>query len=111
MPSNRKKSDVVPGVAGVTIPPELLDQLVKGPMTPEQVQAPPPKTVLTKVGQIRVEVPRDRDDSYEPALIPKHERRRGAQTAVARATQCTRRQGTIGQGTDGGDEPVRHRLR
>jgi len=39
MPSKRKKSEVALGVARVTIPPELLDQLVKGPMTPEEVQA------------------------------------------------------------------------
>ena len=38
MPSKRKKPEVAPGVARVTIPPELLDQLVKGPMTPEDVQ-------------------------------------------------------------------------
>ena len=115
MPSKRKKSEVAPGVAGVTIPPELLDQLVKGPMTPEEVQAiclrfkkalieramggevthhlgyqpgearpdgqdnhrngTTPKTVLTDDGPIRLDVPRDRDGSYEPILIPKHERR------------------------------------
>jgi transposase-like protein len=115
MPIKRKKSEKVPGVAGVTIPPELLDQLVKGPMTPEEVQAAclsfkkalieramggemthhlgyrpgearpegqdnhrngtTAKTVLTDDGPIRVEVPRDRDGSYEPILIPKHERR------------------------------------
>jgi transposase-like protein len=34
------------------------------------------KTVLTEDGQIRIEVPRDRDGSFEPLLIPKHERRR-----------------------------------
>ena len=39
MPGKRKKSEKVPGVAGLTIPPELLDQLVKGPMTAEEVQA------------------------------------------------------------------------
>ena len=39
MPSKRKKFEISPGVAGVTIPPELLDHLVKGPMTPEEVQA------------------------------------------------------------------------
>ena len=39
MPRKSKKSDVVPGIAGVSIPPELLDQLVKGPMTAEEVQA------------------------------------------------------------------------
>src|SRR4051812_841388 len=33
------------------------------------------KTVLTGEGPIRVEIPRDRDGSFEPILIPKHERR------------------------------------
>src|ERR1700744_6374888 len=32
------------------------------------------KTVLTEDGPIRIEVPRDRDGSFEPLLIPKHER-------------------------------------
>jgi transposase-like protein len=32
------------------------------------------KTVLTQDGPIRIEVPRDRDGSFEPLLIPKHER-------------------------------------
>jgi putative transposase len=31
------------------------------------------KTVLTEDGPIRIEVPRDRDGSFEPLLIPKHE--------------------------------------
>jgi transposase-like protein len=115
MPSKRKKSEVAAGLAGVTIPPELLDQLVKGPMTPQEVQdiclrfkkalieramggelshhlgyrpgeARPEgqdnhrngttgKTVLTEDGPVRLEVPRDREGSYEPILIPKHERR------------------------------------
>jgi putative transposase len=115
MPSKRKKSEVAPGMAGVRIPPELLDQLVAGPMTPEEVQAAclsfkkalieramggemthhlgyrpgaarpegqdnhrngtTAKTVLTEEGPIRLEVPRDRAGSYEPLLIPKHERR------------------------------------
>ena len=115
MPRKSKKSDLVPGVAGVTIPPELLDQLVKGPLTAEEVQAiclnfkkalieramggelshhlgyrpgearpdgqdnhrngTTGKTVLTEDGAVRIEVPRDRDGSYEPILIPKHERR------------------------------------
>ena len=39
MPSKRKKTEVAPGVAVVAIPPELLDQLVNGPMTPEEVRA------------------------------------------------------------------------
>ena len=33
------------------------------------------KTVLTKTGPVRIEVPRDRDGSFEPLLIPKHARR------------------------------------
>jgi putative transposase len=33
------------------------------------------KTVLTEEGPLRIEVPRDRNGSFEPLLIPKHERR------------------------------------
>jgi len=33
------------------------------------------KTVLTGEGPLRIEVPRDREGSFEPVLIPKHERR------------------------------------
>jgi transposase-like protein len=33
------------------------------------------KTVLTDEGPLRIEVPRDREGSFEPLLIPKHERR------------------------------------
>jgi transposase-like protein len=33
------------------------------------------KTVLTEEGPLRVEIPRDRNGSFEPLLIPKHERR------------------------------------
>ena len=33
------------------------------------------KTVHTGEGPVRIEVPRDRDGSFEPILIPKHERR------------------------------------
>ncbi|MCW7541145.1 IS256 family transposase [Aquabacterium sp. A7-Y] len=114
MPSKRK-----PAAAGQaalpSIPKELIDQFVKGPMSAEAVQAAsmafkkalieralgaelshhlgyPPgaskpeeagnhrngtsgKTVLTEDGPLRVEVPRDREGSFEPVLIPKHERR------------------------------------
>ena len=97
------------------MPRELIDQLVKGPMSAEQVhtlflsfkkavieramqgelnhhlgyrpgEAKPEgqtnerngasgKTVLTDTGAVRIEVPRDRAGSFEPILIPKHERR------------------------------------
>jgi len=33
------------------------------------------KTVLTDDGAVRIEVPRDRDGSFEPQIIPKHARR------------------------------------
>ena len=33
------------------------------------------KTVLTEDGPLRLDVPRDRDGSFQPILIPKHERR------------------------------------
>ena len=33
------------------------------------------KTVLTEDGSLRIDVPRDRSGSFEPLLIPKHERR------------------------------------
>ena len=33
------------------------------------------KTVLTGDGPVRIDVPRDREGSFEPLLIPKHERR------------------------------------
>ncbi|WIW05758.1 MULTISPECIES: IS256 family transposase [Achromobacter] len=97
------------------VPAELLDHLVKGPMTPSEVQdlflsfqkaviertmaaemnlhlgyrpgedkpegqanernGASGKTVLTERGPVRVELPRDRDGSFAPILIPKHERR------------------------------------
>ena len=109
MPSKRKKPEGTAGVPGVTIPPEFLDQVVKGPMTPEEVQAAclsfkkalieramgaemsqhlgyrsgeirpagqdnhrngtTGKTVLTDDGPVRIEVPRDREGSFEPVLI------------------------------------------
>jgi hypothetical protein len=97
------------------LPDGLLDGLVKGPMTPAEVQdlmlafnkalieramgaemnmhlgyppgQPKPagqlnerngasgKTVITESGPVRVDLPRDREGSFEPILIPKHERR------------------------------------
>ncbi len=97
------------------VPAELLDHLVKGPMTPSEVQdlflsfqkaviertmaaemnlhlgyrpgedkpegqanernGASGKTLLTERGPVRVKLPRDRDGSFAPILIPKHERR------------------------------------
>ncbi|ABO54109.1 transposase, mutator type [Burkholderia vietnamiensis G4] len=119
MPMKKKRQTVARQAAArgplPELPKELLDQLVKGPMTPAEVQdlmlafnkavieramgaernlhlgyrpgqSKPPgqanerngasgKTVITDRGPVRVEVPRDRDGSFEPILIPKHERR------------------------------------
>ena len=99
-----------------SIPKELIDQFVTGPMTGDAVNeataafkkalieralgaemshhlgypsgASKPeasggnqrngrsaKTVLAGDGPLRIEVPRDREGSFEPVLIPKHERR------------------------------------
>ncbi len=114
MPRKTKKAAAVE--TGLpSIPKELIDQFVTGPMSAEAVNAasmafkkalieralgaelshhlgyepgvPKPehvnnhrngatgKTVLTDEGPLRIEVPRDRDGSFEPLLIPKHERR------------------------------------
>jgi len=96
-----------------SIPKELVDQFVKGPMTAEAVNAASmafkkalieralgaelghhlgqaeersdaarnhrngvsAKTIVTDEGPVRIDVPRDRQGSFEPLLIPKHERR------------------------------------
>ena len=34
-----------------------------------------PKTVTTEIGEVTVDVPRDRLGSFEPATVPKHQRR------------------------------------
>jgi len=116
MPSKRRKTAAEAGkTAELNVPKELLDQLVKGPMTqgdletmfrslkkavieramgaelsdhlgyepgdakPEgqsnQRNGASGKTVITDDGPVRIEVPRDRDGSYEPQIIGKHERR------------------------------------
>ena len=33
------------------------------------------KTVLTEIGSVQVEVPRDRDGSFEPVIVPERKRR------------------------------------
>lgn len=35
------------------------------------------KTVLTDIGPVELEVPRDRDASFEPVIVPKRKRRLG----------------------------------
>jgi len=115
MPSKRKKSDGATRTPELTIPPALLDQVVKGPMTQDEVEAvcrslkkavieramgaelsqhlgyspgegkpaeqpnhrngTTGKTVITDDGPVRIEVPRDRDGSFEPQIVPKHARR------------------------------------
>ena len=115
MPSKSNKTDRNGDLPELGIPPEPMDQMVKGPMSAEEIQSlclsfkkalieramgaelshhlgyragqtKPPgqdnqrngssvKTVLTDDGPVRIEVPRDRDGSYAPILIPKHQRR------------------------------------
>lgn len=115
MPSKSNKTDRNGDLPALGIPPELMDQMVKGPMSAGEIQSlclsfkkalieramgaelshhlgyragqtkPPAqdnhrngssaKTVLTDDGPVRIEVPRDRDGSYAPILIPKHQRR------------------------------------
>ena len=118
MPMKKKRTAAAQAAARgplPEVPAELLDHLVKGPMTPSEVQdlflsfqkaviertmaaemnlhlgyrlgqdkpegqanernGASGKTVLTEHGPVRVEIPRDRDGSFAPILIPKHERR------------------------------------
>lgn len=39
MPSKRKRNEGAASASGVSIPPELLDRLVQGPLPAEEVQA------------------------------------------------------------------------
>jgi transposase-like protein len=112
MPSRTKQKNAeiaARSAALPKIPKELMDQLVSGPMTGEEVNAATmafkkalieramgaelghhlgrpaedanhrngtsAKTVITGEGSVRVDIPRDRNGSFEPLLIPKHERR------------------------------------
>jgi transposase-like protein len=45
------------------------------PRGPNKRNGTTPKTVTTEVGQVRLDVPRDRDGSFEPQTVPKHARR------------------------------------
>lgn len=55
----------------------------------------PGKTVLTEVGPVEIAVPRDRDGSFEPKLVRKHERRLSGVEDVVRSLSAkgTRRGG------------------
>lgn len=115
MPSKRKPSAKMASTPELNVPKELLDQLVRGPMSqadlesmfrqlkkavieramgaemsdhlgyapgeskPEgqfnQRNGSSAKTVITDDGPVRIEVPRDREGSFEPQIIGKHERR------------------------------------
>ena len=115
MPNKRKPSAKAVSTPELNVPKELLDQLVKGPMTQEGLESmfrqlkkavveramgaemsehlgylpgeskpegqtnqrngSSGKTVITDDGPMRIEVPRDRDSSFEPQIIGKHERR------------------------------------
>ncbi|HVL37987.1 MAG TPA: transposase, partial [Fimbriimonadaceae bacterium] len=116
MPSKRKS--VAPGGGDPpepAVPKELLDHLVKGPMTqgehetmfrglkkavieramgaemnehlgyalgqskpegqPNHRNGSNGKTVITDDGPVRIDVPRDREGTFEPQIVGKHERR------------------------------------
>jgi transposase-like protein len=117
MPTSRKttKAAMAAAAAMPSIPKELIDQFVTGPMSAQAVNAASMafkkalieralgaelshhlgyrpgatkpedavnhrngasgKTVLTEDGPLRIDVPRDREGSFEPMLIPKHDRR------------------------------------
>ena len=115
MPRRRKPPTEVVSEGEVRVPKELLDELVKGPMTqgdlesmfrqlkkavieramsaemnehlgyrqgeskPEgqtnQRNGTSGKTVITDDGPVRIEVPRDREGSFEPQIVGKHDRR------------------------------------
>jgi putative transposase len=115
MPSKTKEKNaaIAAKMAALpSVPKELIDHFVHGPMTGEAVNAATvafkralieralnaelshhlrqtdeasvatnsrngksAKTVLTGDGPLRIDIPRDRASSFEPLLIPKHERR------------------------------------
>ena len=114
MPIKAKKTTGTP-VLLPSVPKELLDHFVSGPMSAEAITAAgvafkkalieralgaelshhlgyaagvakpegadnerngsSGKTLLTDDGKLRIEIPRDRAGSFEPLLVPKHQRR------------------------------------
>jgi putative transposase len=115
MPRKPKSPGQGAPTTDLQVPEELLDQLVKGPMSQDELESmfrslkkavieramgaemsdhlgyrqgeskpegqtnqrngASSKTVLTDEGPIRIDVPRDRQGSFDPLIIPKHERR------------------------------------
>src|SRR5215471_17457032 len=45
------------------------------PLGPNMRNGTRAKTVLTEIGPVQIEVPRDRDGSFEPVIVPKRKRR------------------------------------
>jgi putative transposase len=115
MPRQPKPPAKAISTPDLKVPQELLDQLVKGPMTQGELESmfrslkkavieramgaemsdhlgygpgeskpegqanqrngTSGKTVITDDGPVRIQVPRDREGSFEPQIIGKHERR------------------------------------
>jgi putative transposase len=115
MPRKPKSPGQGAPTTDLQVPEELLDQLVKGPMSQDELESmfrslkkavieramdaemsdhlgyrqgeskpegqtnqrngASSKPVLTDEGPIRIDVPRDRQGSFDPLIIPKHERR------------------------------------
>ena len=63
---------------------ELTHHLKNPPIEPNAIAGSPPnnsrnghskKTIQTQQGEMELSIPRDRNSSFEPVLVPKHERR------------------------------------
>ena len=61
------------------------------------------KTVQAELGEIRLDVPRDRDGSFEPKLLPKYQRRLAGFDAAARVNALLRAmsEALVKAGTEG----------
>jgi putative transposase len=99
MPRKTKTTAVADKAATSQFSAELLEQLIPVPVTPAELEGifqqfrksvleralgaemshhlgyAPGQTVLTDAGALRIDVPRDREGTFEPQLIGKHERR------------------------------------
>ena len=75
------------------------------------------KTVLTEIGPVEIEVPRDRDGSFEPVIVPKRKRRLDGIDQIVlwldrpgsddRGDRRALRRGLWGEGLQGHDQPDR----